>query len=805
MAIPNSYAGRLTSKFKTSAILLEIKKATVLTPPHGYNEHILLITENMSDVQSFVHPLLDEQTGRVYIDARPYTLLERDGTLRIRNEADYELNVMRAKMELIWATASRTEISAALEFSSEVFVRWLSELISFKYKLQPQQVSDLIAVCALYNVGQFHASVPDERDINRHVQKIAITYHLDANRVFSIYDQVGLPGNLEGFVNAVHDMKISPRLDDLNALTIAHAIGGSWFISVWAADIVSLALEYPPAFATLVFMAMKYKMFKRSAIGERVDRMNRRGNWEDFSRNVQSLFDRYIRDGAARRNNHGFEEYCDFPDYVPTVGAEASWGQMALGGGAAMAVLFLIYKVYSWVTGGSSGGGGGGSTSSGPVVAVKKVEALNNQVAEEIVKGASACDAATKGIDELTKKANELTRKLDESTPADGLPEQLKGQGEELFDKAVTPLQAAVVAKVVGDAAKYKDPNIASVRLYFRALGELTGTHMLTDEEFVSAAAAFTEGCRKENIKGPALLSGDAFGEMFTEAQGKFMRDILARLKSMPTWAKHPIETGALINGCATFKLNNYDLDKFSEVLSSDNLTIIQQVATDTRKSSGKLILDAVNLLILEARDQLHGRINPDNEKSLKMLDTVSEFMEKKYNSSEMKDHVAKLAELRTALGACSGAITTREPSVVKRQLELTVRAGGYWDYVGHEREDYDKDIESLISAIEDAGNDTSLNDALGEVEKLIDLHKEGKFLGSMLTGERLSQVRKLVMAYGDFFKAYMAVAAAFRLKLQFHRINVGLVNTHIKHCDVFRDRVKTAIKAIDDRLSKND
>ena len=806
MAIPNSYAGRLTSKFKTSAVLLEIKKATVLTPPHGYNEHILLVTENMSDVQSFVHPLLDEQTGRVYIDARPYTLLERDGTLRIRNEADYELNIMRAKMELIWNVASRAEISAALEFSNEVFVRWLSELISFKYKLQPQQTSDLIAVCALYNVGQYHAGAIDDRDVNKYVQKIAMTYHLDANRVFSIYDQVGTPGDLEGFVSAIHDMKISPRLEDLNALTISHAIGGSWFISVWSADIVSLALEYPPAFSTLVFMAMKYKMFKRSAIGERVERMNRRGNWEDFSRSIQSLFDRYINEGAARRNKHGFEDYDDFPDYIPTVGAEASWGQMALGGGAAVAVLFLIYKVYSWITGGGSGGGGGGgSATTGPAAAVKKVEALNNQVAEEIKKGASASEATTKGIDELTKKANEFASALDASTPAEALPEQLKSQGEELFDKASTPLQAAVVAKVVNDAAKYKDPNIASVRLYFRALGELSGTHMLTDEEFISAAVAFNEGCRKENIKGPKLLSGDAFGEAFTEEQGKYMRDILTSLKSMPTWAKYPIETGALINGCATFQLNNYDLGKFNEVLGSENLSIIYQVARETQKSSGKLILDAVNLLILEARDQMHGKISPDNEKSLKMLDTVSEFMEKKYNSSEMRGHVAKLAELRTALAACSGVTTAHESAVVKKQLELTVRSGGYWNYVGNERGSYDKDIEELISTIESVCNDGGLNDAVGELEKLIDMHKEGKFFGKMLTGERLVQVRKLVMQYGDFFKAYIAVAAAHRLKLQFHKINTGLVNAHIKHCDVFRDKVKSAIKAIDDRRSKSD
>lgn len=298
MALQNSYDSKITKLVKTPAILLDIKKSALLSPLKQYSSRILYITEDQADVPLFTHPLYEHEHSLVYIDVRPYSTIERDGSLKIRNEYDHELAIMRAKLEIAWQQANRNEVYSTLEFSNGIFTRWLGETISHKYGLMPIQQVKVTTLVAMYVIGQYFNVVEDELSISRHLQMISRDYSIDSNLVLEVAGLLDntFPRDIEEFVQCLKRLEISPRLREFNTVVLYNMLGGSWFLVANQQQIVGLGLEFPPAFASLVYLATQYTAFKRSGIGQRVDKANRRNAHAAFNHQLNSLINSIIEE-----------------------------------------------------------------------------------------------------------------------------------------------------------------------------------------------------------------------------------------------------------------------------------------------------------------------------------------------------------------------------------------------------------------------------------------------------------------------------------------------------------------------------
>lgn len=189
MALQDSYDSKITKLVKVPSIILDIKKSTLISPLKQYSDKILYVTEEQTDVPLFTHPIFDKDKDVVYIDARPFTSVERDGSLKIRSEYDHELMIMRAKLELAWIEKDRNEFYFATEYSQTIFVRWLCETISHRFGLQPIQQVKLLALTGMFSIGQFFNGV-DELNKNRYLQYISRAYMLDINTVLEVADTI---------------------------------------------------------------------------------------------------------------------------------------------------------------------------------------------------------------------------------------------------------------------------------------------------------------------------------------------------------------------------------------------------------------------------------------------------------------------------------------------------------------------------------------------------------------------------------------------------------------------------------------
>ena len=422
MALMNSFDSKVNRDFRTNLVLLEIKKSHLVNTPHTEGKDIYFVTDADLDVSPFQHPLYDADEDIVYLDVRGYSVLDRNGSFRLKGDLDSELLLLRAKLELAWIHGTANELFTAFGFSNEVYVRWLTETLTREFSLNPAQDTQLKVLVALFNIGQYYNSITEPALITRYYRLISQQYYIDMDTVQEIASRLTqtFPRDLGEFIAAIHEANISTRMANINEVSILNVLGGAWFMTAQPTLVVGLGLEYPPAFAAMVTMALNYRLFKKTSIGGVVDRLTKGSKKDDHIRALKYLFDRNLGHPQPGKFKHayGMEQYpinaMAIPDFGPEcVGNEsADWGRLiaAIGAGSIAGLLtYGIIKFVQWIGGGSSGGGGSSASSGTDKILEETQEIIkktNQSIAATYAAQQAAFKASSGGLDEMFEKAS---------------------------------------------------------------------------------------------------------------------------------------------------------------------------------------------------------------------------------------------------------------------------------------------------------------------------------------------------------------------------------------------------------------
>ncbi len=393
MAIQNSFDTVINRKFQVSHLLTEIKKSHLVNTAHKLSDNIICVTDEDNGVGPLPHPLYDPASDVVYIDVRGQAKVTQFGELKLPESLDVDLLVTRAKLELAWTRLPRNDVYKAFGFSNEMFVRWLTQLISHRMGLHAGQQQELLVVTALYSIGLFYDTIEDPALITRYLRVVSQTYYVDMESVIAIAEKmtVRFPRNLGEYLESLRALELSPRLRDLTPLMIYNLIGGSWFMTANPNAVVGLALEYPPAFAAMVYMATKYRLFKKTGIGTIVDKANRKQNFENYTHALRVLIESVPEKPQPGKFHVGFES-ADLPAFLREEFAMEAFDLKSLmvAGGIGI-ILALVVKFIQWVAGNSgSGGGGGGSYSSSIAPVETKVKEQTVEIRSAVKEVSSA-------------------------------------------------------------------------------------------------------------------------------------------------------------------------------------------------------------------------------------------------------------------------------------------------------------------------------------------------------------------------------------------------------------------------------
>lgn len=247
-----------------------------------------------NEVPHFDHPLYfpGEQgsQGHTVFDARPYGSYDKlQERFTIRNEGDYNLALLRAKLNWIWNAENVVGLRELSTLPMTVYASWLSTTIAHKYTLEGEEQMRLQALAGYFYACLFTDDEEfSEQDLNRTVGQIAKSTNVAADTVFQVAAGLPVLKTLADFCTAAAKVTESVRLAELNPGVLLTLMGGTWQGNT-KVEMMGVAMEHPPTWITVLFMAMTSRNYKNSRLGRDVEIWNRQQAGTTFIRAVTSF------------------------------------------------------------------------------------------------------------------------------------------------------------------------------------------------------------------------------------------------------------------------------------------------------------------------------------------------------------------------------------------------------------------------------------------------------------------------------------------------------------------------------------
>lgn len=261
------------------------------------------IESEETTIPAFVNPFLIEVKGKKYLvsDIRGFKATsqlypsEKDFEEAIRNKSEYALVKNRAALELRWIAGQQNNIRAQLAFAGNVFASWISQTVSRVYALDLSDQLHATAIALYYYHSLFTSSQKLEgQALEKAVIHTINATKLPAKEVYSIFEKMPAMQGMDSLCKALVDGLENVRLHNFNTLLLLTQLGSTWY-GANAKDIIPVALEYPPAWISIVYAAMTEKTYRNSPIYKLVEiQAKRSAGVGEFQRNFADLIESVI-------------------------------------------------------------------------------------------------------------------------------------------------------------------------------------------------------------------------------------------------------------------------------------------------------------------------------------------------------------------------------------------------------------------------------------------------------------------------------------------------------------------------------
>lgn len=262
------------------------------------------INPDENTIPSFIHPyLIGDFKGTAYLvtDIRAFKATTqlypnwKDFEQAVRNKSEYALVKNRAALELRWINGETTKIRSQLAFAGSVFGSWIAQSLSKVYALDLHDQLRVTAIAMYY----YHTLFTDNKKLDDQELEIAVIHtikatKLPATEVYQIFNKIGELTSAMDLCVAIQQGLENVRLRDLNLAMLLTVLKNSWYGNN-AKEIIATAIEYPPAWISIVYAAMTEKTYRNSPVYRLVEIQAKRStNVDEFKTNYEDLLDEIL-------------------------------------------------------------------------------------------------------------------------------------------------------------------------------------------------------------------------------------------------------------------------------------------------------------------------------------------------------------------------------------------------------------------------------------------------------------------------------------------------------------------------------
>lgn len=248
-----------------------------------------------NEIPLFAHPIsvLNFQHAS-YVCADLRLFVRKDTPLdkvedSVKNRTEYNFVKSRAILSLMWQDGQYSKLRTNLAFAGTVYAAWLSESIAKTYGLNFKDQTVLAILSSMFYQSLFSEESTFDEDAKQRmaVHTIKAT-NAPSELVFQVFDKVSDLSTIESFCSAVSAVTEDVRLRNFNLPVLLTIVKNSWY-GTNAKEIISVGLEHPPTWVSVVYTALSERTYKTSMIFRLAERFGKRGAADEFIKNYHML------------------------------------------------------------------------------------------------------------------------------------------------------------------------------------------------------------------------------------------------------------------------------------------------------------------------------------------------------------------------------------------------------------------------------------------------------------------------------------------------------------------------------------
>jgi hypothetical protein len=250
-----------------------------LRPDQG---RVFLVSDEQTQLKPFAHPIIIEnphERGQLVIvaDARSSSRVSRE-TGELRGGSDFEYLKLRSRlMDLAWVEGREKDLLNAGDFQVRVFARLMAENLGRRMNLSMETQVRVQVISAYYYIGLFYDERPDDEEFMlKTAKRISRSVGVPVPEVLEMIEDIPPMKTTSDFTETLSRSGNSVRLEKLKPGFLYTMLGGIWF-GANSVENVAVAMEHPPTFCAMLQMVLVDRGYKKSILGQLIQRIDRRG------------------------------------------------------------------------------------------------------------------------------------------------------------------------------------------------------------------------------------------------------------------------------------------------------------------------------------------------------------------------------------------------------------------------------------------------------------------------------------------------------------------------------------------------
>lgn len=162
-----------------------------------------------------------------------------------------------------------SDLAPIYQDACRVYALWVGTKLANKLVLGiPEQTKLVVKFAYFFSTRPYSGNELTDGDYEFIVGRISRTFGYQPAEVYTILDEFSnvIFPDLASFCDAIKETTDNPKMNKFNHILLQSLLIGGWFGGMNTREIIALALEYPPAFMSLVYRGLSERQYKDTDI-----------------------------------------------------------------------------------------------------------------------------------------------------------------------------------------------------------------------------------------------------------------------------------------------------------------------------------------------------------------------------------------------------------------------------------------------------------------------------------------------------------------------------------------------------------